>query len=492
MNNKRYILTITAALAVGLVSCKKDFLNKLPISQGTVGNYYKTASDAEGGLVGAYQQAFLTDQYWVWDYTSDGDARADNCYAGGDNPDNFGVDNFTTTPLNGNITRDWQGLYQDIYAANTVIDKVPLIPAASFAGNRQQEIISEAKFIRALSYFQLVTIYGAVPLITSTITGNFQPTPSRTAATEVYAQIEKDLTDGESVLPATFPNVGHATKGAVQALLAKVYAQEGKYQQCLDYCNKVISSGTYSLVGDYKTLFDGTKNTSESIFEIQHSSGSGFTTYNVSLYLPAIFGTYSFKKFNLPTNDLVNLYKSQNDNIRFNASIYNATVDAGGLAAGDPIPPPYSDKSPTVPFLYKWKTNISQFGGGTDNTILLRLADIILLKAEALNQLGQTLQAIPLVNQIRARVHLPAITVTSTTDVALAILTERRMELAFEGQRWNDLLRYGSDYTVNLMKSQVDPFGKPLNYSITQNKLLFPVPLSEIQLDGNLTQNPGY
>lgn len=479
-------------MAVGLVSCKKDFLNKLPISQGTVGNYYKTASDAEGGLVGAYQQAFLNDQYWVWDYTTNGDARADNCYAGGDNPDNFGVDNFTTTPLNGNITRDWQGPYQDIYAANTVIDKVPLIPAASFTGNRQQEIISEAKFIRALSYFQLVTSYGAVPLVTSTIAGKFQPTPSRTAVTEVYAQIEKDLLDGEGVLPTTFPSVGHVTKGAVQALLAKVYAQEGKYQQCLDYCNKVISSGTYTLVPDFKTLFDGTKNTTESIFEIQHSSGSGFTTYNVSLYLPAVFGTYSFKKFNLPTNDLIALYKSQNDNIRLGSSIYTATVGADGLAAGDPIPAPYSNLSPTVPFLYKWKTNISQFGGGTDNTILLRLADIILLKAEALNQLNQTPAAIPLVNQIRARVQLAGITATSKADVGLAILNERRMELAFEGQRWNDLLRYGSDYTINLMKSQVDPFGKALNYGINQNRLLFPVPLNEIQLDGNLTQNPGY
>jgi hypothetical protein len=162
------------------------------------------------------------------------------------------------------------------------------------------------------------------------------------------------------------------------------------------------------------------------------------------------------------------------------------------MAAGDPIPAPYTDKSLTVPFLYKWKTNISQFGGGTDNTILLRLADIILLKAEALNKLNQTPAAIPLVNQVRARVHLPVITVSSPADVGLAILNERRMELAFEGQRWNDLLRYGTDYTISLMKAQIDPFGKALNYGINQNKLLLPVPLNEIQLDGNLTQNPGY
>ena len=491
MNNYHKILTTALCVSVLIMSaCNKDFLNKQPISQGTAGNYYKTASDAEGGLVGAYQQAFLNDQYWVWDYTTNGDARADNCYAGGNNPDNIGVDGFTLTSLNGNVTRDWQGLYQDIYASNIVLDYVPKIPAAQFANNRQQQILGEVKFIRALSYFQLVTTYNDVPLILSTI--NTPVKPTRTAASAVYAQIEKDLLEAEAVLPVSFPNVGHATQGAVQALLAKVYAQEGKYQQCLDYCNKVINNGQYSLVPNYATLFDGTKNTSESIFEIQHSSASGFTTYNTSLYLPAQFGTYSFLKFNVPTNDLINLFKSQNDNIRLAASVFTGTIAADGTVAGDPIPPPYTNASPTVPFLYKWKTNISQFGGGTDNTILLRLADIILLKAEAMNQLGQTAQAIPLVNQIRARVKLPAITVTSQTDVALAILTERRMELAFEGFRWLDLLRYGKQYTITLMNSQVDPFGKPLNYNVDQNKLIFPVPYNEIQLDGNLTQNPGY
>ena len=491
MNNYHKILaTVICATVVLISACKKDFLNKQPISQGTAGNYYKTASDAEGGLVGAYQQAFLNDQYWVWDYTTNGDTRADNCYAGGNNPDNFGVDNFTVTPENGNATRDWQGLYQDIYAANIVLDYVPKIPAAQFAANRQQQILGEVKFIRALSYFQLVTTYGDVPLILSTI--NVPVKPARTAATAVYAQIEKDLLDGEAALPVSFPNVGHATQGAAQALLAKVFAQEGKYQQCLDYCNKVINSGQYSLVPNFTTLFNGTKNTTESIFEIQHSSASGFTTYNVSLYLPAQFGTYSFQKFNLPTNDLINLYKSQNDNIRLNSSIYQATVAADGTAAGDPIPPPYSPASATVPFLYKWKTNISQFGGGTDDVILLRLADIILLKAEALNQLGQTPQAIPLVNQIRARVQLSPTTATTQSDIALAILNERRMELAFEGNRWNDLLRFGKQYTITLMNSQVDPFGKPLIYNVNNNKLLFPVPFNEIQLDGNLTQNPGY
>lgn len=489
MNNYNKILAVALCGSISLFSaCKKDFLNKEPISQGTVGNYYKTASDAEGGLVGAYQQAFLQDQYWVWDYASNSDARADNCFAGGNNPDNFGIDNFTMTQQNGNALRDWTGLYKDIYAANTVVDYVPTISASLFASNRQAQILAEAKFIRALSYFQLVTTYGDVPLVLTTLTPTAKPT--RTPATAVYAQIEADLLEGENVLAVTAA-AGRITKGAAQALLAKVYAQEGKYQQSLDYSNKVINSGKYSLVPSFATLFDGTKNTSESIFEIQHSGVTGFTSYNVSLYLPAQFGTYSFNKFNLPTNDLINLYKSQNDNVRLNASVFIAPI-ANGQAAGDPVTAPYTNQSGTMPFIYKWKNNISQFNGGTDNNILLRLADIILLKAEALTKLGQSDAAIPLVNQIRTRAGLAATTATAPADVALAVLNERRMELAFEGQRWNDLLRFGNQFTIDLMNKQIDPSGKALNYNVTVPKLLFPIPFNEIQLNGNLAQNPGY
>jgi hypothetical protein len=131
-------------------------------------------------------------------------------------------------------------------------------------------------------------------------------------------------------------------------------------------------------------------------------------------------------------------------------------------------------------------------GGSGDNLVLLRLADIILLKAEALNALGQTGDAIPLVDVIRARVHLAPMTVSSQSDVALAILNERRLELAFEGERWYDLLRYGAQYTINLMNSQVDGNGVSLGYQVTANRLLYPVPQADRDNNPNLSQNPGY
>jgi hypothetical protein len=131
-------------------------------------------------------------------------------------------------------------------------------------------------------------------------------------------------------------------------------------------------------------------------------------------------------------------------------------------------------------------------GGSGDNLVLLRLADIILLKAEALNALGQTVDAIPLVDAIRARVRLAPITVSSQSDVALAILNERRLELAFEGERWYDLLRYGAQYTINLMNSQVDGHGVSLGYQVVADRLLYPIPQADRDNNPNLSQNAGY
>ena len=154
------------------------------------------------------------------------------------------------------------------------------------------------------------------------------------------------------------------------------------------------------------------------------------------------------------------------------------------------IPPPYTTTNGPVPYIYKWKH--ADGWNSPDNQILIRLADIILLKAEALNATGQTTAAIPLINQIRTRVGLPNTPAVSQTDVAAAVLAERRLELAFEGNRWLDLLRAGATYTINLMNSQVDPSGNALNYGVTPDKLIFPIPQSERDLDKNLAQNAGY
>ncbi|GGB12170.1 RagB/SusD family nutrient uptake outer membrane protein [Puia dinghuensis] len=484
-NNKSFVFIITIAGLLG-TACQKT-IDKTPISSLTTSNYWKTATDAESGLTGAYNS--LYQQFYIWDYMTNGDVQADNCYAGGNNPDNFAIDNFTLNALNGNVTRDWQGLYEGVANANAVIQNVPAINDVAWQGNtRKQQIIGEAKFLRALHYFYLVTTWGDVPLVVENVTSGAGLYPARTPAAAVWEQIEHDLISADSsLLPASGsnPNNGRATQGAADALLAKAYAQQGKYDSSLVWCNKVMANSYYSLLPGYAQLFDGNhKNTVESIFEIQHGTVSGTTNYGPELLLPYSLTGDTWAKFNEPTNDLIQAYQAENDMVRLNASVYwSKPGDSSGA-----IPPPYT-KLP-VPYAYKWKDP----GGfnSPDNEIVLRLADIILLKAEALNQTGQTAQAIPLINQIRARVGLPNTTAVSQTDVATAILKERRLELALEGWRWTDLLRAGVQYTINLMNSRVDPSGKPLNYGLTTNKLLWPVPQAERDLDANLGQNPGY
>jgi hypothetical protein len=486
-NNKLLSLFLIAGGLIMAAGCNKT-IEKTPISSLTTSNFYKTATDAEAGLVGAYNG--LYQQFYIWDYQTNGDTWADNCYAGGNNPDNFAIDNFSLNALNGNVTRDWQGLYDAIVNANAVLDNVPAINDPIWAGTtRKAQILAEAKFLRALHYFFLVTTYGDVPLVlTNTGTGNAL-FPPRTPAAAVYNQIEQDLISADSaLLPASGsnPNTGRATQGAAQGLLAKVYAQQGKYDSCLIYCNLVLANSYYSLLPNYGDLFDGNhKNTVESLFEIQHSTVANTTNYGPELLLPFSLTGDTYAKFNECTNDLIKAYKTAGDTVRLDASVY-FSVPSDTVA----IPPPYTVATSPVPYAYKWK----QPGGynSPDNEILIRLADIILLKAEALNQTGATAQAIPLINQIRARVTLPATTASTQTDVATAILNERRLELALEGWRWTDLLRFGAQYTINLMNSQVDPTGKALNYGVTQTKLLFPVPQSERDLDKNLSQNPGY
>src|SRR5687767_11287912 len=227
IQNKFLPLALLAVILVSASSCKKDFLEKEPISDLTTGNFYKNANDAEAGLAAAYDA--LQQEYYIWDYQTNSDTRSDNTYAGGDNPTNFQIDRFQVTAVNSNVERDWNMLYNAVMRANAVIDNVPNIEDLKWSGNnRKQEIIAEARFLRALHYFHLVRTWGGVPLVLSLNDAEvFKP---RSAASEVYTQIEADLKAAEADLPVSFASEaetrGRATKGGAQALLAKVYAQQ--------------------------------------------------------------------------------------------------------------------------------------------------------------------------------------------------------------------------------------------------------------------------
>lgn len=489
--NQLYQFLIVGILVSTTGSCKK-FLDLQPISTATTGNAYNTADDAEAALIGTYSS--FTINYYIWQNINLSDVIADNAYAGGDNPNLFELDATTILPTNTVILDTWTGLYSGIKRANIVLAKVPAINDPKFIINgRKDQILGEAAFIRAFHYYQLVKAYGGVPLMLDPVE-SADPVATnkpRASVSDVYTQIITDLQFALQRLPDTYGtdasvNKGRATKGAANALLAKVYAQkpDRDYSKVLDYCNAVVNSTAgYTLLATYDFLFDAAHyNNAESILEQEFLSPSK-TNFGPQLVLPPSKSAANYRKFITPSKDLAKTFDNEGDVIRKASMIYFETV-------------PFSDEywalgGGSVPFSYKWRT--TNGSASTNREYLLRLGDIVLLKAEALNELGRTPEAAVEVNRIRTRVKLANTPATTQATMRLAIEKERRLELAMEGQRWDDLRRYGR--AIDVMNSVVEidlRTNTRVNYNMTVNKQLLPLPQQELDRNNLMVQNPGY
>jgi hypothetical protein len=488
MKNLTKIL-FSVCITLMFASCDK-FLDLKPVSQGiAVANQssdsilYKSAGEAEAALAGAYND-FLN-EYFELDYFVNGDAQSDDAYAGADNPANFQIDDYNINATNSNVSRDWAYLYSTIGKANAVINNVDLVIDPELTADRKLEMIAEAKFIRAFMYFQLVQLWGDVPLqlieVKTVSSSNLEEVypilfPARAPLAEVYAQIIQDLETALPNLRANAINKGYATSGAANALLAKVYATQEPHDwsKVLKYCNDVIAGG-YSLLPEYDQLWDNAhENSSESIFEINYEGTSSSGNWGASMFMGM-----DWKKFDIPSNDLVAAFDAEGDVIRKNSSI--TFLDVTGKWNDQHWP------QTNYPFVNKYRIYTSP---SPQNYIFIRLADILLLKAEALNENGDVAGAAALVNQIRNRVNLPNTTASDQSAMRLAIEKERRLELAFEGIRWYDLKRTGR--AVAVINGVTNFGGVSMSYHLDQNKLLWPVPQAEIDKNSKLVQNPGY
>ena len=482
-------------IAIGLLiqfSCSKGFLEKTPISSLTTGNFPTSAADAESELTGAYSVMAYYTVFYQYDNYMNTDGKSDNCYINSDNVTaEQPLEYFSTvTAANTNIQRDWQELFNEIRAANAVLDNVPNITDPALIPARKLQILGEARFLRAMHYYWLVTEWGDCPIILSVDNGG-NLSPSRNKASEVYAQIIADLKYADSVLDVTPHNgqLGRATKGAAEAMLAKTYAQMGDYANCLTYCNDVINSGTYTLVQNFANLWGLTnKNNSESIFELQ-ANAIAYGYYGFEIF--DFVATDGYPKRDIASANLINAFKAAGDS----GARYKATFNWQIPGAAFTMPPNAWDPTLPIPFMNKYPD--ANGYNSADDIVLIRLADIILLAAEANNQLGNTSAAIDQLNEIRTRAGLPNTTASSQQDVAMAILNERQLELVFECTRWNDLQRADANgiiNIVNLMSNQFDSHGTNLNYNMAPDKhqYIFPVPQQDILLNKNLSQNPGY
>ncbi|MEL7145127.1 MAG: RagB/SusD family nutrient uptake outer membrane protein, partial [Bacteroidota bacterium] len=430
-------------VALTLTNCGD--LDIEPVSVESGDTAYDTPAKMEAALIGTYDVfgggSAGTDQEWYeWDFINFEDMRADNAYAGGDGEDLFAIDQIDITAFNRRLDWHWTGLYSAIRRANNVLERAPLIPADEYDPGRFNQIIGEALYLRAYHYFQLVNLFSGVPLVLET-PKSIEPEDleiERSTSEEVYAQILEDLNMALTFLPDTYSTQEEskfrATSGSANALAAKVNLQKPNpdVQAALNHILALeSSSANYRLLDNYDHLFDGMHEyNEESIFEIPYSTPLEGSIRPVLFLPPSLAGGNNWRKFTTPSHDLVDAFQNEGDIIRFNSSILFESVGWIDEFWGN-------QENSNVPFVYKWR--IGTDFASPNNHMLIRYADIVLLKAEALAKLGRLGEAADEVNRVRSRVNLPDLTnadMASESALIDAILLERRLELAFEGHRW--------------------------------------------------------
>jgi hypothetical protein len=414
--------------------------------------------------------------------------------------------NFNTTTDNPGVANIWSAHYAGILRANIVIDKVPGIAAVD--ETRKGQIVGQAQFLRGLYYFNLVRLFGDVPLTTKPqVSGDDLKVP-RTAVTAVYEQIIADLSAAETALPLAWSgeDLGRATRGAAKALLAKVYLTQQQWSLAAAKAREVIDLAVYALQPDYAANFDpNTENGAESVFEVQYHSGSNgwmeSSEGNVrsEFMAPRQSGITPWGGFgwNQPTAEFVSGYEPGDKRKAVTVFSEGDTYEPGGTyknsADGGKVYRYNKSISYTGHNVRKYLTGlVNSFGTDSPmNTPVIRYADVLLMYAEALNELGQSAAAEPYLNQVRARAGLPPVSGLGVDAFRDKVLHERRMELAFEGEWWFDLVRTGRAIPFLRALGNPDPYGVARG-NIQPKHLLFPIPQGERDINPNLTQNEGY
>lgn len=474
MKKTRIIIAIVCCWAtLSVVSCS-DFVNlKYPTVVGQ-DQYYNTQSDFQAAVNGLY--ASLRPVYN--DFYTLAEIPSDNTQTNGYNGGHLPLDQMTWLENNGNIQNQWLNSYRVIGQANTILSRIEGI---SMDENVKARFIAESKFIRALMYFNLVRFFGEVPLVINEIKTEAEAyTYLRESTQGVYDQIARDLTDAIAILPSLgeVENDGRATKGAARGLLGKVYVTQHSFEKALPILEGLVGDGHYRLLEDYNVLFlTSNKNNNEMLFSVQyHGNGNGEGSNFSIAFAPFGSGTEITSggnpaQANEGTQDLWDAF--EDGDLRKPVAI--ATYTPTGVH--------YTQK-----FLDKPTANHE----GNNNWPVLRYADVILLYAETLNELGRSDDALIELNKIRLRAGLDELSGLDQTELREAVQQERRVELCFEGHRWFDLLRTGtmvdvmSAYKEKGVGYQVD------SYEVSPHKALLPIPFREISLNPNLTQNEGY
>lgn len=502
-----YKKSIIAIIVVSILSvsagCRKDFLNRGAQGAYNQNNYpYPQGSGPYDQFINGAYALLRSFNVTVWPFIGVVSIRSDDADKGStpaDSGDQIQMDNLTLTPSNGLVNAFWTGHYDLINKCNFVLERVAKDPNPNTPDNLKIAAQAEARFLRGYAYFMLVRSYGRVPIVDTVITKSAaEANIPQSQPAAVYQFIENDLTFAAANLPASYDPkfVGRATSGAANGLLAKVYLYQKKWAQAMDAANKVMTSGQYDLSTPYAQIFNESgENSKESVFEVQATATPSNPTAYGSQYsnVQGVRGTGQWDLgwgFNVPSTALEAAYEP-NDPRKTRTILYAGGTSIYGEAIPAGLPNPrYNNKVYTDPAR---RAQIGNRFGWWNNVRLLRYADVVLMYAEAANELGgaaNTTKALAALNSVRARARggnntiLPDVTTTDQSALRDAIRHERRVELGMEHERFFDIVRWG--IAADVLQAQGKTF-------VVGKSELLPIPQTQIDLSkGVLTQNPGY
>jgi len=479
----KYFLVLLFPVVLLNTGCKKSFLDVEPPSVLTGSSYFRNAVDAEASITAAYNS--------VRNFNSDNYAKIMEAPLKGImifNTQGLNFDSWSLDP-NDAITDDvWQGAYEGIFRTNMVLQHVPDI---NMDKAEQTRILGEARFLRALFYWQLSTVFGSVPLVTEADpTDPSKAILAKSSLDDINKFMISDLKEAINTLPDhssyKSSDKGRASKQAAQALLGKVYLYIKDYANAQNYFDTVINSNQFKLVPNFNDLLV-TDNNSESIFEIQYADITGQGSDRIENDYPQGQGGFSNL---LPTQDLVNEFESYSGTTANNGKdprlFYSIFQDGDPYDNVSPTfkkawtPTGFAKKKGSYPVIRSSNANL-----GRDFPII-RFADVLLMFAEAANENNQPDKAIASINKVRERVGMPDLPtvdfpVRNKDEIFNEIVHERRVEFAFEHIRLNDLKRWGLAQKVLGSEGYVDPKNQ-----------YFPIPQQELNNNPKLTQNEGY
>lgn len=514
----KYIL-IACLLLTG-IGCTKD-LDKTNPAYATLDKYFKNSAELTNGtnaIYSIFHAGSLIGREWFFVH----DLRSDDVSSGGGQLEipRGQILNGATTADNPVMTSVWTGLYTVIHRSNTVIGSAPNVTDNDAV---RDQCVAQAKFFRGWAYFELVSLWGPVPVYTQVVTkpGDFQ---ARAAETKVYEQIIADLKDAAAVLPASYgaADLGRASAGAANALLGRVYMQQGDYASAKTALLAVTGSGLYHLVDNYNDNFiEETEFNAESIWEAVYvdkgdnafdwnGTGDGAANSQSTIrnqeYCPLAWRNLipSDKFLNEFENTATGAAKSDprfkwtvyetGDNFNNGADVLTDAMQNGNASIVNGVTKKISWRK--FMLIYKQSLSAASYHPGGNNQRMIRYAEVLLMLAECENELGNAAAAVGYLNQVRDRPsvampHYPTaqFPVATKDEVTKAIMHEKTVELGDEEVRNRDILRW---------RKQGYFATEPLSYFRKGRDELLPIPQSEIDNnpalgDGGIAkQNPGY